>query len=76
MSSAANYPVTLFDWFQFPALIGANHDLHESLEEVHEALFSALLVVTTVHVAAALYHHFMLKDGVLRRMLPFSRPSA
>jgi cytochrome b561 len=76
MSSAANYPVTLFGWFQFPALIGENHDLHETLEEVHEVLFNALLVVTVVHVAAALYHHFMLKDGVLRRMLPFSKPSA
>jgi len=32
--------------------------------------------VTVVHAAAALYHHFMLKDGVLRRMLPFSKPSA
>ena len=39
MSSAANYPVTLFGWFQFPALVGANHDLHEGLEEVHEVLF-------------------------------------
>ena len=76
MSSAANYPVTLFGWFQFPALIGENHDLHETLEEVHEVLFYALLVGTVVHVAAALYHHFMLKDGVLRRMLPFSKPSA
>jgi cytochrome b561 len=66
----------LFGWFQFPALIGENHDLHETLEDVHEVLFNALLVVTVVHVAAALYHHFMLKDGVLRRMLPFSKSSA
>ena len=35
-----------------------------------------LLVVTAIHIAAALYHHFVLKDGVLRRMLPFSKPSA
>jgi cytochrome b561 len=73
MSSAANYPVTLFDWFQFPALIGENHDLHEQLEEVHELLFTLMLVVVAVHIAAALYHHFILRDGVLRRMLPYSR---
>jgi cytochrome b561 len=73
MSSAANYPVTLFGWFQFPALIGENHDLHESLEEVHELLFTLMLVVVAVHIAAALYHHFILRDGVLRRMLPYSR---
>jgi cytochrome b561 len=76
MSSAANYPVTLFGWFQFPALVGENHDLHERLEDVHEALFYALLTVVVLHVVAALYHHLVLKDGVLRRMLPFARPSA
>jgi cytochrome b561 len=74
MSSAANYPVTLFGWFQFPALVSENHDLHESLEEVHEVLFILMVAVAVVHIVAALYHHFVLKDSVLRRMLPFSRP--
>jgi cytochrome b561 len=72
-SSTGNYPVTLFGWFQFPALVGENPDLHEVMEEVHEVLFFALLTVAVIHVAAALYHHFVLKDGVLRRMLPFTR---
>jgi cytochrome b561 len=71
MSSAANYPVTLFGWFQFPALVGANHDLHELLEEVHEGVFVALAVVAALHAAAALYHHFVMKDDSLRRMSPF-----
>jgi cytochrome b561 len=73
VSSTGNNPVTLFGWFQFPALVGENHDLHEVMEEVHEVLFFALLTVAVIHVAAALYHHFVLKDGVLRRMLPFTR---
>jgi cytochrome b561 len=73
-SSSGNYPVTLFNWFQFPAIVGENHDLHELMEEVHEFLFFTLLAVAAIHVAAALYHHFMLKDGVLRRMLPFAKP--
>lgn len=73
MSSSANYPVTLFGWFQFPAIVGENHDLHELMEEVHEVLFFTLLAVAVIHVAAALYHHLVLKDGVLRRMLPFSK---
>ena len=72
-SSTGNYPVTMFGWFQFPALVGENHDLHELMEEVHEVLFFTLLAVAAIHVAAALYHHFVLKDGVLRRMLPFAR---
>ena len=74
MSSAANFPVTLFGWFQFPALVAENDALHEALEEVHEVLFCSLVTVAAVHIAAALYHHFMLKDSVLRRMSPFSRP--
>lgn len=73
MSSAANYPVTFFGWFQFPSLVAENHDLHELLEEVHEALFYTVVIVAVGHALAALYHHFMLKDDVLRRMSPFGR---
>lgn len=71
MSSAANYPVTLFGWIQFPALVGANHDLHEVLEGVHEATFYTLAAVALLHAAAAVYHHVWMKDDSLRRMLPF-----
>jgi cytochrome b561 len=75
MSSSANYPVTLFGWFQFPAIVSPNHDLHEALEEVHEVLFNVLVVLALAHAAAALFHHFVLKDDSLRRMLPFARQS-
>jgi len=71
MSSAAGYPVSLFGLFEFPALVGENHDLHESLEEVHEVLFTVLAVVALLHALVALYHHFFRKDDTLRRMLPF-----
>jgi cytochrome b561 len=73
MSSAANFPVTFFGWFQFPALVAANHDLHETLEDAHEVLFYTIVAVAALHVAAALYHHFFLKDDVMRRMLPYGR---
>jgi cytochrome b561 len=74
MSSAANYPVSFFGLFQFPAIVGPNPGAHETYEEVHEAFFTALLVVAVIHALAALYHHFWLKDDSLRRMLPFGRP--
>jgi cytochrome b561 len=76
MSSAANYPVTLFGWFQFPALVSPDRDLLEGLEELHEVLFTILAIVALVHAAAAIYHHFWLKDDTLRRMLPFGRKPA
>ncbi|KUF09422.1 cytochrome b [Pseudoponticoccus marisrubri] len=38
--------------------------------EVHEALITATLILVAGHAAAALVHHFVLKDGLLRRMSP------
>jgi cytochrome b561 len=62
-----------FGLFEFPALTAENHDFHETMEGVHKWLFYTLVAVAVVHVAAALYHHWVLKDATLRRMLPFSR---
>jgi cytochrome b561 len=74
MSSAANYPVTFFGWFQLPALVGADPAAHEFLEEIHESLFKVLAAIAAVHALAALHHHFLRRDDTLRRMLPFARP--
>lgn len=41
--------------------------------EVHEVAANLLLVLVGLHVAAALFHHFVLRDGLLRRMLPARR---
>jgi cytochrome b561 len=73
MTSAGGRDATMFGWFTFPRLLAENHDLHETLESVHEALFYVLLVVAVVHILAAIYHHVILKDSTLRRMMPFSR---
>lgn len=69
MSASAGYPVSFFGLFELPALVAENHELHEALEELHEGLFVTLVVVSVGHVLAALYHQFVLKDGVLRRMI-------
>ena len=42
----------------------------KQLTELHFALNISLLVLIAVHTAAALLHHFALKDDILRRMLP------
>ena len=70
MSSAAGYPPAFFGLFEFPSLVGASHDLTETLEEVHETLFNAVVVVAVLHALAAVFHHVWLKDDTLRRMLP------
>jgi cytochrome b561 len=74
MSSSAGYPVSFFGLFTFPALAGKDPGAHEFYEEVHEALFGALVTIAVVHALAALFHHFWRKDDTLRRMLPFVKP--
>lgn len=52
-----------------PQLLEAGSPYRELLAEAHEWLAYALIAVVVVHAAAALYHHFALRDTVLRRML-------
>ena len=71
MASAAGHPPAFFGLFEFPSLVGTSHDLQETLEEVHETLFGAVVVVAVLHALAAVFHHAWMKDDTLRRMLPF-----
>jgi cytochrome b561 len=47
-----------------------NKALYHILDDTHVVLAWTLGSVAVVHLGAALRHHFMLKDDVLRRMLP------
>lgn len=47
--------------------------LHDSLESVHNVLAWSAIVLIPLHVLAALYHQYIRRDDVLRRMLPFHR---
>lgn len=73
MSSARNFPVSWFSLFQLPDFVPKSQALYEVMHDTHETLAIALAAVVTLHVLAALKHHFFLKDDVLRRMLPFTR---
>jgi len=41
-----------------------------SLKEIHETLANLLMIVAGLHAAAALVHHWLLRDRTLSRMLP------
>jgi cytochrome b561 len=81
MSSARGFPVAWFgffpkSWFgsvQLPDLVPKNKTLYDVFLGTHEALQWVLYTVVALHVLAALKHHFMLKDNVLKRMLPFTK---
>jgi cytochrome b561 len=51
----------------------ADRAFARSVKEVHEVLANALLVLAILHAAAALFHHWILRDRTLVRMLPRSR---
>lgn len=55
---------------QLPALIAPNEALAGQFEEVHETLGTVGYWLVGAHAAAALFHHYVLRDGVMRRMLP------
>ena len=73
MSSARSFPVSWFGLFQLPDLVAPNRPLYDVLQETHDTLAWLLVGVATLHLLAALKHHFVLKDDTLRRMLPFTR---
>jgi cytochrome b561 len=72
MSSALNLPVVYLGLVHIPSPFGVDRALGETMKVVHLSLAVALLVLVTIHALAALYHHLVLRDDVLRRMLPWS----
>jgi cytochrome b561 len=73
MSSARGFPVSWFGLVQLPDLVPTDRGLYETFHDTHEMLARVLGVAVLLHVVGALKHHFVLRDGVLRRMLPFNR---
>ena len=61
---------TVFGLFTIPKLSPGNPGVKETIEELHEWFGNVVLILAAVHAAAALFHRLVLKDGVLRRMLP------
>lgn len=56
----------------FPILSGftANPGLAHTLKEIHETLANGALILIALHAIAALYHHYIVKDNTLLRMMP------
>lgn len=72
-SNYSGYPVVYLGKLPLPDLVGRDRALAEQWEEVHEVLATLLAAVVAVHVLAALYHQFIVKDGLLRRMTRWGR---
>lgn len=72
LSNAEGKPVHFFG-ITLPALVASDDDLADSLTVWHQDVAWVLLALITLHIGAALWHHFVLRDRTLRMMLPGRR---
>lgn len=70
--SAAGRPFEWFGLFNWPLLpLPRDRDMAGLVMEVHEIVGKLLIALVVLHVVGALKHHFIDRDNVLHRMLPF-----
>jgi superoxide oxidase len=69
--SAAGKPIT-FSGLTLPPLIAESKDTAEWLKELHHEIGEVFYWVIGLHAAAALFHHYVIGDNTLRRILPSS----
>lgn len=72
MLSAAGKPIPFFG-LELPPLIGENKELAKTIKEVHETGGTVGYYLIGLHTAAALFHHYLVRDNTLRRMLPLMK---
>ena len=68
MTQSAGYPISFFGLFEFPALLEKDKSLAEFFRSAHGVIWIILVVAVFAHVSAALHHHFIKKDNVLKKM--------
>jgi cytochrome b561 len=64
------HPLTFPGQVRVGPLLPEVHNLGKAIASIHTWLGNAILWIAGVHAVAALYHHFVLRDRVLRSMLP------
>lgn len=67
--SANDESITWF-FIQMPAIVPVSEALAEFFGEAHEVLGLSGYLFITIHAVAGLYHHYLVKDDTLKRMLP------
>lgn len=60
----------IFNLFHVPAFDLSNQALRKDIGELHEVLANGLLFLGIAHGLMAVWHHKIVKDGVLKRMWP------
>jgi cytochrome b561 len=64
------HPLTLVGGLEIAPWIAESHAVGTKVASIHQLLGDVLIWLAGFHAAAAMIHHFVLRDGVLRAMLP------
>jgi len=64
------HPLTLLGKLEIPPALPLAHDTGAIVARIHTWLGDTIMWIAGLHAAAALFHHFVLSDGVLASMLP------
>jgi cytochrome b561 len=69
-ASSRGWSVKLFGLLPYPAIAPVGSSVGHEMGDIHGYLAWVLFALIALHIAAALFHRFVLKDRVLQRMLP------
>ncbi|HLX02956.1 MAG TPA: cytochrome b [Trinickia sp.] len=72
MLSAGGFPVTLFGALHLPPIVPHDVRLYALLRALHTDLAFALFATVLMHLAAALFHGLIRRDGVLASMTGYA----
>lgn len=67
--TAAGEPVSVFGWFEVPAIVSGIENQEDRAGRLHLWLAWILVALVLVHVAGALKQHFVNRNRTLKRML-------
>ena len=71
MSMGSGKAIKVFNIWVVPQLIDKNKIIASNAHAAHEWCSYVVLIAVGLHVLAALKHHFIDKDNILKRMIPF-----
>lgn len=65
-------PLSIYGLWSIPSPWALDRTFAHAMEERHEFLANLLMILVVLHAAAALVHHYVLRDRTLTRMLPLN----
>ena len=74
MSSLGGHPVNFWGWIDVRLPVAVNKPLAKQFFNVHTTIAWIIIGLLVLHIGAAIKHHFIEKNNVLRRMLPGYKP--